>query len=298
MKELTVTLFSLITFMSFGQNDQQSNVHKNRLKVSSVGMNYNNLIIFNRSSDFEELREIAENNTDFFPSNLNGYSSSAYPESFSFQIGVSLGFSPYNSKIEAYNNKRELTLRISYNYNYRRSFYFYKQTIIPADTFVSSNGVIYSDTLISSSYDYTEIIDELAINITYLYKTDPEKRISLYTGYGIGIGFSIYSVIKASNSEDTTLILIYGSNSYSNNGYGYYNFGSDIKKDIKTKPSIFIRPYIPFGLSFRLSKKRDILNQIHIFVQTKFGLEFQQIIGNNNSIIPFAGGGIGFKYNF
>ena len=93
----------------------------------------------------------------------------------------------------------------------------------------------------------------------------------------------------------TTIIDGAEYSSYKTYGNNYY---SPDNRDVKTKNSIFIRTYIPFGLNIRLSKKHAILNQLNLFFQTKFGLEYQQIINDNNYLRPFYGLGIGLKYNF
>lgn len=282
---------------------QNSNEQKSRLKIFSISVSFNSLLVKNRSSDFEEFKKLAKNNSNFFNSNLNTYSSYSNLLFAVSQINVIVGFSPYNSKSESYYNKRELKLGIGYNSGVRRSFNFFRNIEIPGDTFTSSNNnIIYLDTLIYSNYDYFEVIDELEIGITYLYKTDPEKRISLHTGYGIGLGFSIYSGLNSSNYDDTSLVfttIIDGTEYSSYKAYDNNYYSSDNRdRNVKTKNSVFIRTYIPFGLNIRLSKKHDILNQMNLFFQTKFGFEYQQIIDDNNYLRPFYGFGIGLKYDF
>jgi hypothetical protein len=216
------------------------------------------------------------------------------------RLVLEMGLNPYNRKLGDYNKRRELCIGLYYSGSDLENTGFTKYNSIPGDTF-SFNSVIYrTDTLTRTRNSYIEDARVLGASVQYLYKTNPEKRFSLFTGYGIDAGYAITAWNHRRYTCDTAVLVNFYSakpdfGSFEN---GTYLGTSDERSSIKADPTIFAGVFVPFGVNFRLCKKKEIWNQMNLFVAGKLGMETKIIAGGKVQFEPLAGGNFGFKFDF
>ncbi|MDD5572055.1 MAG: hypothetical protein PHD97_12970 [Bacteroidales bacterium] len=297
MKKLILISLVLSTVCSFGQNDQKAKACK--LKVSSLSIGGGNLNFADIGINFDQFKNFTINKGSFFTTDVSGYERLYNDKYFSSgQFNLKIGFAPYNKKKQEFRKNQEFQVGINFSRGDRSSISFRKETEIAGDTFISGTQKIYSDTSIVSKIKYTEKTDVFGIDFSYSYKTNVEKRLSLSAGYGVSIGYSINPKLSEISSSDTTLILNFNDTEFNYGERHSRNSGnSDKEKETVARSSFFAGIYIPLGLNFRISKKREIWNQMNIFIQSIYGLEYQYVMNYKAYIRPFIGGGMGFRYN-
>ncbi len=216
------------------------------------------------------------------------------------QLTFEIGLNPYSKKLGDYNKKRELTIGIFYsgsNLEDRHGEYF---ASTPGDTF-SINSVKYQTDTVSRTRKSFEIrANVIGASVQYLFKTDPEKRVSLFTGVGIDAAYAITANIHESYQKDSAVLLSFYNSSANYDQFGSGNFlGSEETKTFtKAEPTIFASINMPFGINFRLCKKKEIWNQMNFFIKGNLGLETEIVVHKNTHINPYAGCAFGFKFDF
>jgi hypothetical protein len=215
-------------------------------------------------------------------------------------ISLEIGLNPYSKKLGDYNKKRELTVGLYYSgfdFANKNSVDF---TSTPGDTF-SNNALLYqTDTITRIQRSYREEANVLGVSVQYLYKTDPEKRISLFTGYGIKAGYAITARIHEGYTKDSALVVNFAGTVPDNSGFDNgLILASDQQKYSKNAHStILTSVFIPFGIDLRLCKNKDIWNQMNLFMKGSVGLESDIVVNGKTKFLPYAGCSLGFKFNF
>lgn len=297
-------LFVLVlgTLSTYAQMDQvtiqKDPDHNSWMKISSFNISMGNTYYKSNETTLNDLKGLASNNSSIFNTPLDGYTSNANQMFKARQVNINIGFNPYDSKTGTYNRKREFLIGVNYQYGNRSSLDYKKLTTVAGDTFSSPNNKIYTDSLKKSKIRYTEQLGELDLNLAYLYKTDQDRRFSLYTGYGIMLGYSISADIHQSIKEGTRLY-------YDMNGVpvfynGRYNIDlSRTHQEVDMAKSILIRPYIPIGANLRLCRNNHSSNTLNLFTQMQLGVEYQQYLNKSTyNITPFVNMSSGIRYNF
>ncbi len=159
----------------------------------------------------------------------------------------------------------------------------------PYDTLTSSQTgqTWYSDSVTQRSYSMDYKSQQIRIDVSLIYRTNPAARWSLYGGIGMDAGGAVFTYTDINYYEYTTIESgIYTSNSsnsnnsknrseriVNNNGYGY-------------------SVYLPIGMDFRVGSKSEFFKQLHLFY------EFRPFINYMN--IPLLGSmsGVGAKMGF
>jgi len=190
-------------------------------------------------------------------------------------LNLNITLHPYNSKRGAYNIQQELRLGIAHYRGRNASFYFNKEIIYTVD---SSRGFFVN---------YEEIIDEIAVEGSYLFKANAYKRVGFYIGIGSGTGFSIYSTLTEYTGASTTFNVTIGNTRYELNTDGSSNF-----RYIKAKSHFYLRAYIPVGINVRIIKRIDIM------LEARSGLSYQQTIKGDGTLRNHIGLGLNIKYRW
>jgi len=215
------------------------------------------------------------------------------------QLNFEIGFNPYSKKLGDYNKKREITLGLYYsgaNLADRNSMKF---SIVPGDTFSHNSTTYQNDTIKRTHKSYREEANIIGISFQSLYKTDPDKKLSLFTGYGINLGYAVTARIYKRTSKDSAVVVNY-YNTQTN--YNEFNngtlLGSEVlKTSSDAKPTILTSVFIPIGINFRICKTKEIWNQMNLFAQADFGLQAETVINRRAHFNPYVGYSMGFKFN-
>jgi hypothetical protein len=246
--------------------------------------------------------EWSSNGMQFSPEGMS------YFGTFSGSLAVNLGLTPYSKKLGKYRDNRELRITIGGNTGVRNTFNYYDNNTFVVDTFqsVSGNELVYADSSIYTNYYYELVFTEMNIGLSYLFKTDVNRRVHFYAGAGFNYGISLKSSVSRHEYIDRSIYYYNQYNKPSEDEAGFYGIVddhgySDSFAETKLKSTMqFVRVYIPFGLSLRLSKKpQSFFNHVDLYTEFDPGVEFQ-IVGSGLSYVnPYFGFAfIGFNYHW
>jgi len=191
-----------------------------------------------------------------------GYAFSMY----GFNPSVHLSLHPFSKEKNAYNLNRELRVGVGFNNNTLSAYGYNKEVI--------------GDTSVYSSIGYSESTNYMNLDASFIYKTDPERRLSFYIGYGLTAGAALNSQLSRSYYQDTTFSFVAGGSQH------YYN---SLKPDqswdtYQVYSSYFVEAYIPYGVSMRLSKRVPVASNFNIFAEGKIGLNYTDYINADHRL--------------
>lgn len=254
-----------------------------KFKIQSFYFSIDNLHFKDNYTDLNELRTLVTNNEEIFEVNLDGFNYSSGIQNYQRELNIAIGITSKHT-----NKNQEIVLGLNYQSGSRNNLHYFKERVIPADT------SIISDTSIHTSYSFRHEITEIGLTINKLYKSDPAKKISLFFGFGADLNLSS-SYIIAQYFTDTSLVFYINEERFFQSSINNY-LDDSYGKTADAKSSISIRPYIPLGINCIVSKKHVGLNQIQLFIHSKFGLEYQYVFNHKNYLRPFIGIGGGIRY--
>ncbi len=291
MKTITLAILTLPLLLSA----QSENTSDPKVKISSASISSN--VLIRRNRDYVDINQFQKEagNSGLFNVDLDQYEKSNYHYSFSGsnQVELNMGLSFLNNKTGFYDPSRELIVGISYN-SFRSNIAHYSRDagISALDTFQSSSGdIIYTETSGGERLDYHATSEYLLLNVSYLFKTDRNKRLSMFSGIGTEIGHSISRTYDASY-YNRDLISYKKSNGESISSE-VISYDQDFEA-ASVESSTLARLYVPIGINLRLSKKWAILESMSIFLQAKLGVQYET--GSNN-LRTLSGYGLGVRYN-
>lgn len=149
---------------------------------------------------------------------------------------------------------------------------FSKSTIVPYDTLTSSQTgqQYFLDSTYSENYNMNYSAQQLRLETSLIYRTNPENRWSVYAGIGLSFGLSY----NASTRID------YNSYSYSSSydqSYDYSNLGQDKREYFENKSNWSTSVFVPMGIDFRLGKKREFWKRLHLYHEMKPSITYTTI---------------------
>lgn len=303
MKNTSFTLlFFFLMSMSYAQEEP-----KKSIKVSSFNMSFgtSRALLSSSKTEYMTLKSMVDD-PDLFV-NPDDFSNSYYFQDVEDAIStkVQIGITPFNKKLGELNDNQELRIGIGMNSGSRRSFSFHNTETIVVDTFYSTNGNpdIYKEQKNSIDYFYSEEYTELNFNIAYLFKTDTQKRLHLYFGFGAEYGFTLQSFVEVFQIESSWINYQtpdHNSNShfYQSNSSGREFNGKEDRTNISSTTH-YVRVYIPLGINFRFSNNNSFFKHLNIYSELNPGVEIQMAPKNNIYTNPYLGFAfIGLKYTF
>ncbi|MES2798696.1 MAG: hypothetical protein V4638_01650 [Bacteroidota bacterium] len=274
---LSISLLFLTT-INFAQESGEKNI-----TLSEAQVFFGAQISDYRSLNLVEMQKFAPSSS-ILARDFTGFSQSGYGYLNSSQLlAASLGLS--------FKNLPYMTLRLGLNYSDRNSFYgsLSKSETGRYDTLTSSatGQQYFQDTTRFSMAYFNHSSQIISFDASILFRTNPEKRWSIYggVGYTAGIGFNSFSSIGY--SEYT-----YGQN------YGYGGESPNavsINETFKNKSYFTHTIYLPMGVDFRIGKKREFWNRLHLFYEIKPSITFNHIPELGTSTHLGIGHGLGIR---
>lgn len=322
MKKAVILLSLLMTFGYLNAQDATSKHPCFRVSSFSASIGIPGAMTSNTMDDYNNLKGAVKDPELFV--DLTGYTKEdhdwssngmhygptgiSYMGTFSGSMAVNLGLTPYSKKLGKYRENREFRLSLTTNIGVRNTFNYYDNNTFVIDTFqsVNGNGIVYADSSIFKNYYYELNFTEVNFGLSYLFKTDVNRRVHFYTGAGFNYGITLRSTVNVTEYIDRSVYYYDQYNKPSEDEAGFYgnvdNHGyTDKYYDTKLKnPIQFVRVYVPFGLSLRLSKKPEsFFNHVDLYTEFDPGVEFQ-IMGSATSYVnPYFGFAfIGFNYHW
>lgn len=248
----------LVSLTTQAQEEKTNPVSVSEVQVHS-GMNYSPLqmLAFPAMNPFAPGSEILAK--DY--SNFNSFSSTTYAHpSLSAFLGLTL------------KNHPNMLLRTGLSYGNRTYFSGgkSKQETFPYDTLTSSQtGEQYY--LDSSRYTYmnmNQTAELFGLDLSLIYRTDPEARWSLYGGLGLNFSFA-FNVFTNLNYGSWSTVPSYNGESSSIGEYLYEQY--------RNESFLASTLYLPMGLDFRIGKRREFWNRIHLIYELKPAMSLASI---------------------
>lgn len=270
---------------SFCQTDdkpQNEQVKKRKLKAVDAAIVPG--MVFQMSplglfTDFQRLNP----NSALLNGNMDGYTSSnGFIGNINPTFAANLGFSVANKARTEYRSNTQLRIGITFS-EINMSNYLYKTERTRFDTITSSQTgqTAYSDSITHSSYNMNYKTQQLRIDVSLIYRTDPAARWSFFGGLGIEAGESIIAYTDISYSEYSTIES--GINTSGSSGGSNASFRSE---RMINKNGYGYSTYLPMGIDFRIGKKREFFKQLHVFYEARpfVGYTYIPELGGINTV--------------
>jgi hypothetical protein len=235
--------------------------------------------------------------SELLKSDFTGYNQyNDYVSSVNSMFAVNLGFRFGNSSKTAYRKSPLLRLGFSYFSTTDLANNLSKTSTFRSDTLISStNGqVYYIDSTVYRSYNMRHTSDQLRLDVSLIYRTDPKARWQFYGGVGLTAGASLKSY--------TTIDYMVGNSLQSTDYYFYPMYadqGSAYKNEyFRNTADIGLSAYVPLGLDFRMGKKRPFWKRTHLFYEARPGASFSSIGDLGSFANVSVQQGLGIKVNW
>ncbi|MES2591953.1 MAG: hypothetical protein V4608_08715 [Bacteroidota bacterium] len=289
MTKLKVTFAALtcVVFTAFGQNGttpENTGTSGRKIKIASASVMPG--FIFQNSpvaslSDFQKLYP----QSILLNENMTGYSSSGgYSASLGTSFNANVGIVK-TDKDGAASSHTELRLGVSYSgmemYNYVN-----KTDTKRFDTLTSSQTgqTEYVDSVTYRNYSMNYSTQQIRVDISAIYRTNPLARWSMFAGIGIEFGSSIKASTSVNYCEYSYTTSSY--NSSSGGGYGGNNGSACRYETAVNKANIGGAAYLPIGVDFRVGNKRPFFKQMHFFYEARPFVNYMNIpeLGTSTSV--------------
>jgi len=137
---------------------------------------------------------------------------------------------------------------------------------------------VYLDSVTSNLYGMYYTSDQLRLDGSIIFRTNPEARWSLFTGIGFNVGLSINSNtdIYYSKFKDTQVRNPDGSRNFSSHSSFYSEYNGKTER-FRNKTTIGFSTFIPMGIDFRIGKNSEFWKRIHLFYEVRPGINIASI---------------------
>ena len=289
---ILVILFFIFSPALFGQ-DKKSGANK-KFEIQDISFQAGFFLeqgLTPTTSDFKELAP----QSDVLNENFSGYKS--YPSYYSYNGGNSMNvntmspgnrMSPMasvllgikiNKKEGEYKFNRLLRVGLAYYANTGMTSGLYKSERTTMDIFTSAQTgqTVFLDSVSLKTLNMNYFSQQLRLDGSMIFRTDPEKRWSIYTGFGITLGMSFNATTDIYSMKSNWLESRLMSENIDESGPYHKNNEDMVKESFRNKSNFGASAFIPIGIDHRLGKKRDIWKHLHIFAELRPGISINAI---------------------
>jgi hypothetical protein len=272
---LSTLLLSTIALTTSGQELQPKAIKKisiNDVYIQTGFYSENNTN--GTLADFKKLAPqsaLLQNNlTDF-------YESSGFSTTTNNMFSIMLGLQFSDKEKASYKANPLLRLGVSYFSGTSITSGFYKEERFPYDTLTSSQTgqTIFIDSINTKNYSMNYSSEQLRLDASLIFRTNPEARWSLFAGIGVNAGLSINAntAIYFNRYESSDTRFINGNTS----SYSYSNTDNSKTENFQNKSNFGLSTYIPMGVDLRLGKKNEFWKRTHLFYELRPGVNITSI---------------------
>lgn len=270
-----IIIFSLLLFCALNQIYAQEVTKLPLVTLSDIYIQSNMYTDISAQHDFNDFKKMEPNSTTL-SKDFSGYNYSNQYRTINSTIMFSIlaGFKIRESDKTSW--KKNMQMRIGINYLPYAGFdaTMNKKNTYIIDTLVSKkNGnEYYIDSVNYDNYRFKYNNDQLRIHVSYIYSTNPDLKWSMYGGFGINVGGSLYSNLEIIHSNYTELNSTNNSTSYLAGIEIYEN-----NEIITCKRNFGGSVFLPFGIDYRLANSNQFFSKIHLFYEVSPGLNINYI---------------------
>lgn len=262
---------------AFSQDATTSGVK--RFRINEFQLLTGTFLSNDYSVTLDEFRQLAPN-SEVLKSNFAGYSSynganfmSNRRSTFSALLGIQLS----NKDKSGYMDNPLLRVGVSYISGQSFSRTYYNSQRKAFDTFISSQTgeMIFRDSVDSHSAGMTYSSDQLRIDASFIYRTNPQARWSLSAGFGVSAGVSISARTRVYEYNGSYTEIRYPN--YQSYSSYYFMHSSGEEQEYRNKANFGASAYIPLGVNFRIGKNREFWKRVNLFYEMRPGISISSV---------------------
>ncbi len=267
----------LISATIFGQNEKISKIRISDLGIyNGINGDYSNYADINDFTKLAPGSEMLKNDFTDFTQSSSYFNMSSNDNVFTINLGLQF----YNAEKQDYNANPKLNLGVTFRSGSTLNAYYSKSENIRFDTLSSPNSdyTIFMDSVSSQSYQMNYMFEQIGINANLVFRTQPQARWSLYGGIGISAMTSLRAESILSYYSSMSVNYVFPNSSYyhSYSSYNEENYESYDEIHVnKTNISTFA--YIPLGIDFRIARKNEFWNKMHLIMELQPGIAIDYI---------------------
>lgn len=154
---------------------------------------------------------------------------------------------------------------------------FNKTVSKPYDTLYSAQtgNETYLDSVISTTYNMNHRSEQLRLDASLIFTTNPAARWSLFGGIGLTAGYAVSAETHISYHSNRRTEALNSSNYVSYHSSEIHN----VQEQFKSKGGAGFSAYVPVGLDFRIGKKRDFWKRLHLYYEARPSLDYSSVPG-------------------
>jgi len=294
MKTLKIILISICITPAIATSQNTSNGEK-KYRITSANLlmgGYFQKSYFTGLSDFRKLAP----NSLLLSKNIDNYVPYENYASINTFLAPSICINKYNNENGALMKNLDFRIGVTYysmstfssnlNYTERK-----RLDSIP-------NSGFHYDSVWYNHYSMNTNSEQLRLDASLLFRTNPDLRWSLFGGIGAELGGSLNSNVTVSFYEIKGVEFLPDGVIINPPNYTSYekNEASEI---IKIKNSFGAAVYLPMGFDWRMGSKREFFKQLHLFGEARPFLNLVNVRElNKNYIQAGIRAGLGLRVNF
>jgi len=152
-----------------------------------------------------------------------------------------------------------------------------ERTTFDKFTSAQSGQTVFLDSVSLKTLEMIYASQQLRFDGSMIFRTDPLKRWSIYTGIGLtlGMSFNAHTDIYSTKNDWVESRLI--NENIEENGPYRRNQENLVKESFSNKSNFGASAFIPIGIDHRLGKKREFWKHLHVFLELRAGLSVNSI---------------------
>jgi len=272
---LSVAIFPTISFSLFGQEQPPKTIKK--ISIHDFYIQTGMFLERNTNATVTDFKTLASQSV-LLSNNLTDFSSSSgvFSVTGNTMFSAMLGLQFSDKQKTSLKTNPLLRLGISYFSGTALTGSLYKEDRKRYDTLTSTQTgqTIYMDSVTTESYGMNYSYEQLRIDGSFIFRTNPSARWTIYSGIGVTAGISINAQTDIYHSIDK-------HTEQANNGnyssYSYTGMETFDREKIRNKTNFGISSYIPLGIDLRIGNKKEFWKRLHLFYELKPGINITSI---------------------
>ena len=273
-------LFSILFLLSVTSLHAQETpvIPVQKVQVCQVDILFGGGASLNQGSTLADFQKLAPE-SKLLKGNFSNYQSSSFygmGANSMFSVLMGLRF----AKADKSGYKPSPLLRLGFTYLSSNNFAasYYQEETKRYDTLVSINNgqTYYLDSNLTRTYNMNYHSEQIRLDASLIYRTNPKARWSFYSGIGLNVGVSL-------NANTSIQYMPYNSAS---NGASYYYYPypspynqtySSTSETFRNSTNFGVSSYVPLAIDFRMGKKRPFWQRTHLFFEMRPGINVNSI---------------------
>ena len=272
---LSVAILLTVSYSAFGQ--EQSKTIK-KISIHDIYIQTGSFSERNTNGTLTDFKALAPQSV-LLNSDFTGYSqSNGFSLTSNIMFSVMLGIQFSDRQKTAYKINPQLRLGVCYFSGTSLTVGLFKEERKPYDTLISTQTgqTVYIDSVTTKSYSMNYTSEQLRLDGSLIFRTNPESRWSLFTGIGITAGLSINANTEIYYSKYDRTETRYPNGNRSSS-YSFYSGDNNKTEKFRNKNNFGLSTYIPMGIDFRAGKKKEFWKRTHLFYELSPGINITSI---------------------